>query len=294
MSINSSLGLEMVKLRYWQHLINEDLKKKVFNIPIHVAFGCEAIAAAVSNMMKTTDQLSLTHRNIAYNLARAGDLKPVYQEYRLSSDGLAGGKLGSMNLTNPKCGIVYSSSILGNNLSVGCGLALAKQVKKDPGIVIVTTGDGAMEEGGFYETLVFAKSHNLKLMIIVENNNHSMSSTIEQRRCRISIQKICEAISLVYKPLQGNNVFQYAVEINELRRAIDEESVPVCIEVTLNLLNQHAGPTPGWDTDPMSVDLKEGLVIENSVKDPLFVLRETVGEKEFERMAVRISQEWCN
>jgi TPP-dependent pyruvate/acetoin dehydrogenase alpha subunit len=288
-----NLELEMIKLRYWQHLMNEDLKKKLFNIPIHVALGNEAVTTAVSHMMKEDDQLALTHRNMSYNLARARGLKPVYDEYKLSPDGIAGGKLGSMNQTNPARGIVYSSSILGNNFSVACGLALAKQVKVDPGIVIVATGDGAMEEGGFYEALVLSKSQNLKLMIIVENNNHSMSSTIKQRRCNIGVDKMCEAVDITYKNLSGNDVFEYTQELTKLRHEIEERSAPVCVEANLTLMNQHAGPTPGWDTDPMNADLKNGLVVRNTDEDPLYVLREKMGEQAFEKMADQVmSEKW--
>ena len=299
MNMNPALSsqlveMEMIRLRYWQHLMNEDLKKKAFNIPIHVAFGNEAITVAVSNMMTADDQLVLTHRNMSYNLARAGALKPVYDEYKLSPDGVAGGKLGSMNMANPERGIVYSSSILGNNFAVSCGLALAKRVKRDKGIVIVTTGDGGMEEGGYYEALVFAKSQNLKLMIIVENNNHSMSSTIEQRRCSISVEKFCEGVGCAYKPLSSNDVFEYVTTLAELRAVLDTKSTPICVEAKLSLLNQHAGPTPGWPTDPMNVDLKNGLVIRNTVGDPLFVLRETMGEKQFDKMAAQVVSEGWN
>ncbi|MBI3632692.1 MAG: hypothetical protein HY226_00190 [Candidatus Vogelbacteria bacterium] len=288
------LGIKMIRLRYWQHIMNEDLKKKAFTIPIHVALGSEAIAIAIDNMMERHDQLVLTHRNMAYNLARVGSLKPVYDEYKLSLDGLAAGKLGSMNLANPSHGIVYSSSILGNNLSVACGLALAKQVKRDAGIVVVTTGDGAMEEGGFYEALVLAKSQNLKLLIIVENNNHSMSSSIQQRRCPIKVDKMCEAVNIAYKNFFTNDVFEYASTLDELHTEINAQSAPICIEANLSLMNQHAGPTPGWPTDPMNVDLKNGLIVRETEQDPLYVLRKKMGEQAFEAMAAQVRSERLN
>ena len=285
------LETEMIKLRYWQHIMNEDLKKKLFNIPINVAFGNEAIAIAVCDMMEQEDQLVLTHRNMAYNLVRAGALKPVYDEYKLSPDGIAAGKLGSMNLANPARGIAYASSILGNNFSLGCGLALSKRVKRDAGIVIVTTGDGAIEEGGFYEALVFAKSHELQLMIVLENNNHSMSSTIAQRRCSIGMAKLCESVHVPYQHLSGNDVFAYASTLLEVRAGMETGSNPVCVEAELTLLNQHAGPTPGWPTDPMSVDLKNGLIVRDEPGDPLYVLRQSIGEEPFAKMAAQVADD---
>jgi len=290
MQVNSTfpeqkLEMEMIQLRHWQQVINEDLKRNVFAIPIHVAFGHEAVAVAVNNMMKADDQLVLTHRNMAYNLLSAGVLKPVYDEYKLLPSGVSKGRMGAMNMVNPARGIVYSSSILGNNFSVACGLALAKRTKRDPGVVIVTTGDGAMEEGGVYEALVFAKSHNLKLLFIVENNNHSMSSTIKQRRCEIAIEKMCGAVDIGFECLSSNDVFEYARRLSDLRETVDAQSSPVCVEAKLSLLNQHAGPTPGWKTDPMRVDIKDGLVIRNNVQDPIFVLQNMMGEKRFNEVS---------
>lgn len=286
--------MEMIRLRYWQHIMNEDLKKKLFRIPIHVAFGSEAIAVSVSNIMTGEDQLVLTHRNMAYNLARAGALKPVYEEYKLSQAGVSHGRMGSMNMVNPARGVVYSSSVLGNNLSVACGLALAKRAKGDPGVVIVTTGDGGIEEGGFYEALVFAKSQRLRLMIIVENNNHSMSSTIDQRRCSIAIDRMCQAVNIGYKFLSSNDVFEYVPALSRLRAETDEQASPVCVEAKLTLMNQHAGPTPGWPTDPMNVDIKNGLVVRDAAEDPLYVLRETMGEQAFQEMVAQVASEKWN
>ena len=140
----NSLIAELLRLRYWQLILNEELKKKTFKIPVHVAMGHEAIAVAVSHAMTSSDQLVLSHRNMVYNLVRLGSLKPIYDEYKLSPGGIAEGKLGSMNLANPHHGVAYSSSILGNNVSIACGLALGNQMLARDGILIVLLGDGAI------------------------------------------------------------------------------------------------------------------------------------------------------
>lgn len=267
---------EVLQIRYWQHIINEHLKRGVSRVPIHLAFGHEGIAVAVSNAMKEGDQLVLTHRNIAYNLARAGALKPVYDEYKLLDTGVAGGKLGSMNLRNLLSGVVYTSSILGNNLPVACGIALGKKVLKSNNVTIVLTGDGAMEEGTFYETLVFAKSQGLQLLIIVENNNHSLASTIEERRCSIALNELCSSLEIPFRRITGNDVFNYYSQVEEVMEMTITGPTPTCIEVELAMFNQHAGPTPGWPTDPMSISIENGLVLEDTDRDPVFVLKENI------------------
>jgi len=273
------LAIEVLRLRYWQLVMNEHLKQAHFKIPIHVAIGHEAIAVAVHTMMESDDQLVLTHRNMAYHLARAGALGPIADEYQLLPAGAAGGTLGSMNLTNPSRGVIYSSSILGNNISVACGLALGQQVLKRHGVVIVLTGDGGMEEGPFYEGLVFAQSHRLRLLFVIENNNCSMSSTIEQRRCPIEVESLCTAVRMPYHSLTGNDVFAYAEALRALRSSVAQGEAPACLEVRLAAINQHAGPTPGWPTDPKHISLERGLVVEETSNDPVFVLQQRVGEE---------------
>lgn len=287
------LATQVLQIRYWQHLVNEGLKKNVFAVPVHMAFGHEAVATAVSNAMQPGDQLVLTHRNIAYNLARAGALGPAWDEYKHLSSGLGKGRLGSMNVVNPSRGVVYSSSILGNNMPVACGLALGNQMKESRAVVIVLTGDGAMEEGTFYESLVFSRSHSLRLVFLIENNDFSMSSTIQERRCPIDVEQLCKAVTIPYCSLRGNLVFDYAEKLQKYREVVAQESYPAVIEADVTNLNRHAGPTPGWPADPMNIDLKNGLIVNKTAQDPVFVLRENMDPKTYEDVESRIlSQEW--
>lgn len=272
-----SPAARMIQLRLWQHLVNELLKQKAFKVPVHLAFGAEAVVTSVDECMQPTDCLTLTHRNAAYNMARADSLRGVLDEYRSLPTGAAGGDLGSMNLAVPETGIVYSSSILGNNFSVACGLAFAKVLRNEEGAVWVVTGDGAVEEGGFYEALVFAQSHRLKVVFVIDNNDHSMVSSISERRCDIRFDRICAAIDVPYRSFAGNDVFAYVTELREVRRHLDSAPGPTCIEFRTALLNQHAGPTPGWPTDPLRIALTDGLVVGAAPRDPIAVLREAIG-----------------
>src|SRR5688572_6685245 len=99
----------VLRLRHWHHLLNEMLKQKQFKIPIHLAFGHEAAAVSVDRVMQGDDRLCLTHRNVAYNLARSKSLDAVLQHYRLMERPAQVGQMGSMNLVLDDTGIAYSS-----------------------------------------------------------------------------------------------------------------------------------------------------------------------------------------
>lgn len=269
-------------------LVNQKYKEKKFKIPIHLALGHEAIAIAVSKVMSNKDNLILSHRNIAYNLARLGSLKPILNEYLLEKNGVMGGKLGSMNLINPNYGIIYSSSILGNSFSIAIGVALSHQIHRSEGITILLGGDGSIEEGSFHESLLMLKSLNLSVLIIIENNEWSMSTRIDERRHPINLQKFCEAYDIKYTKLEGNNPFTYIKILKSLKEDSLKTKSPICIEVMVatlgdwimetpefpngKFINYHAGPTP-------SVDVTQGLSpLRKTNEDPIYVL-----EKIFER-----------
>ena len=283
-----------LKLRQWQMEINEDLKKKRFKVPVHLGLGTEALVVAIASVIQSGDNLLLTHRNAAFNLVLAEDPMAVVREYDGLNDGLAFGRLGSMNLVNPKSGIVYSSSILANNISVACGCAYGQRITQSQNFTVVLTGDGAMEEGAFYEGLVFAKSHQLPLVIVVDNNDYSMASTTSERRCEIDLSQFCKSIGVNYLQLSDNDVQTYVTEFESLRGAVRSSSSPAVVEVKTTLLNQHAGPTPGWPTDSMKVDISYGLVIEEATSDPIFVLREKYGSENFSKFETELGSAKLN
>ena len=277
----AALAQRVLQLRQWQQILNEELKSGAFAVPVHLAMGYEALAVAVDEAMGPGDQMVLTHRNITYHLARGGSIEPVLAEYRGSEQGLAAGRLGSMNLTQPARGIVYTSSILGNNLPVACGLALAHQTYNRSDVVWVVLGDGSMEEGAFYESLLFAASHQLAVVFLIENNDHSLASTIAQRRCRIDGASLCGAAGVPFASLSGNDVALYRERLRQVRRRC-QSGGPACVEVALTMFNQHAGPTPGWPSDPKRISIEDGLLLEPHSRDPVYLALaclEQAGEK---------------
>jgi len=286
--IREKILKDSVFLRLGQLVVNEMYKKGRFKVPIHLALGHEAIAIAVNQVLREKDQLVLNHRNIHYNMVREKRIKFEIDEYLLKPTGLANGKLGSMNLLNPVKNIPYTSNILSNNLSVSCGLAFAQKMNEQ-GTVFVITGDGAIEEGSFYESMLFMKSHHLSSIVIIENNEWSLATQINERRSAIDISKLVSGLWIEYVCLEGNDVFSYIEILESIRSKSIKEQVPVCVEVKLTSLghwrmekegypdgkfiNYHSGPAP-------TVDIKKSLVIEQSNKDPLYSLLNPIPQVE--------------
>jgi TPP-dependent pyruvate/acetoin dehydrogenase alpha subunit len=294
---NQEVLQKLLRVRMAQLIINEMYKKGAFKVPVHLALGHEAIAVALSTIMESNDQLILNHRNIHYNLAKIHSLKSEIDEYLLHKEGLAGGDLGSMNLINEPQGIVYSSSILGNNMAVAAGFGMAKSIKKDGGVVLVVTGDGAIEEGTFWESLLFEKSNQLPVITIVENNQWSLGTKIEERRCPIDIGKMVSGIGVPFEQLSSNDTYEYIERLTALKALALEQQTPVCVEVPLTTLgwwrqktadfpdgkfiNYHAGPSP-------SVNEQEDPYLVQSSEDPLFVMEKYFTQDKIRQLAAEI------
>lgn len=282
-------AFDMLCIRYWHHLLNERLKKKQFRIPIHLGFGHEAAAVAMDRTMGPDDQLCLSHRNSAYNLARSKSLNTVLQHYQLSRPSTVDAHMGSMNLAVEGVGIAYSSSILGNNLAVAAGIAMHHSLVHKPGIIFVVTGDGAMEEGIFWETLIFSRTHKLPLVIVVENNDMSMSSTILQRRSTIDLSKVCAGVGFQYLHANGAIFLDAKTALCAARKSAIA-GAPACVELNLTTFCQHAGPTPGWPDDPLRIAIEDGLLLEDTPRDPLYHIRNALGATEFQRLSKQIME----
>lgn len=282
-------------------MINEFIKERRFSVPIHLAFGHEAIAVAVAAALKPNDRLLLTHRNIHYNLASSQSFRQEIDEYLLRSEGLARGMNGAMNLTNPEMGIVYTSSILANCLPVATGIAMGQRVKRGGATTFALTGDGALEEGAFYETLMIANSLGLPLVIVIENNEWSMHTRIEERRCHVDLRALASAFGMEIHRVSGSDLDQCC---NTLERVRDETAAsckPCIVEVLLSTLgdysireeataksrviNYHTGAAP-------HVSLGDGLVIDSSERDPVFVIAQRISEDEIARWTHEIRTEF--
>ncbi|MEO5363165.1 MAG: thiamine pyrophosphate-dependent enzyme [Magnetococcus sp. DMHC-8] len=294
------LAYRVLRVRIGQLLVNERLKDRAFKVGVHMALGHEAVAVAVAGVMEPGDALCLTHRNLHYHLAHPHALRGAMDEFSLLPSGVGGGWLGSMNMANPAAGIVYTSSILGNDLAVGAGIALADRLRGQASMTTVVTGDGAMEEGAFYETLLFAKSLELSCLILVENNGWSLATHISERRCPVQLDRLAQAFAMPYVCLEGNDVHDYFTRMQAVRAQAVQQRTPVLVEARLATLGDWRAKTPEFPDGKFinyhhgaanTVTLQDWPVIRQDGSDPVFVLGQRWDEERLRALAVQVRGE---
>ncbi len=266
---------ELIRLRIAQFGINNAIAEKKFKVPVHLALGHEAVAVSVTSGMNPEDVILLNHRNIHFQLALGASYEQLFAEYALQPEGLAKGRLGSMNLVAPENRNLYTSNILGNNLAVALGVAQAAKLDKPNRVTWVVTGDGAMEEGVFYETILCASSWRLPLIIVIENNKWSLGTQISERRIDVDVSKLCQSMEIEYVSLGGNEIRGY---LSHMKRARETASLgrPVVLEIDVETLGgyfvQEKNSTRYINYHAGSAKLQnDELVISRDSSDPIFV-----------------------
>ena len=237
--------------------VNTLLLSSQIKVPVHLAFGHEVIAAALISAMGEEDALFLPHRNIHYQFAAEPSSRKIIDEILLKDSGINNGMSGAMNMYNLDRGLIYSSSILGNNLAVVIGYAQGRKIKEGAHVSWVVTGDGAIEEGAWYESTLNAVSLNLNCVYIVENNGWSLATSIEQRRTKFDLSNFAKFLGIMYLRLVSNNVEEYCSSLEEIRNGVLNTSKPAIVEV---LLETQGGYEVVEDSNSRYVNYHAGAV----------------------------------
>jgi len=190
-----------------EELANLFLREKIFSF-IHFYVGQEAVAVGVSNALSACDRALGNHRSHGHYLAKGGNLRRMICEILGKAEGSSGGKGGSMHMIDRSQGFTGSSPILASITSIAAGSAFVQKHVGDSSVTVAYIGDGASEEGGFYETLNLAALFNLPLLIVVENNLYAVNSKILDRRSpRYNSEQIVRGFGVHYASADGNDYY---------------------------------------------------------------------------------------
>ena len=183
-----ALFKSMLRIRLFEEKIVELYPEQEMRCPVHLCIGQEAIAAGVSLHLENEDYVFSNHRGHGHAIAKGADMAPLMAEFYGKATGCSKGKGGSMHIIDVDKGMLGTSAIVGGGIPMGVGAALASHIKRDKKITVIYFGDGAADEGVFYESMNFASLKKLPVVFICENNYYATNSHQKARHptCEIS------------------------------------------------------------------------------------------------------------
>jgi 2-oxoisovalerate dehydrogenase E1 component len=137
---------------------------------IHLCLGQEAIPVGAMAALADTDRVLGTYRGHGWAIACGVPLDALLGELCQRAGGVNGGRGGSPYFFAPRWGMYGENSIVGAGVPIAAGVAMAARLKAEDRVVLVSIGDGAMNQGSVHEGLVFAAARRLPLIVLVENN----------------------------------------------------------------------------------------------------------------------------
>lgn len=140
---------------------------------VHLCAGQELVPVAALAALRDDDQVICTYRGHGWALASGVDPYAVMAEICHRADGLNGGRAGSAYMMAPDTRFIGENSIVGAGTTIACGVAIANRTLGSDRVVIVTIGDGALNQGAVHEAMATAAAMKLPILFVVENNGWS-------------------------------------------------------------------------------------------------------------------------
>lgn len=243
MKQTNDLFYSMLRIRRIEESIAERYSEQKMRCPTHLSIGQEAIAVGVCQGLDEKDKAYSSHRAHAHYLAKGGSLDMLIAELYGKQGGCTQGRGGSMHLCDLEAGFMASTAIVANSIPVAVGHALHVKSRGLPNIVVAFFGEGATEEGAFYEAVNFAILKSLPILFVCENNRYSVYSPLSVRQPEDrSITKMVSAMGIQCQELDGNDVNQVFNCVQGLKAQMLSEHKPFFIECHTYRHREHCGP----------------------------------------------------
>jgi pyruvate dehydrogenase E1 component alpha subunit len=159
---------------------------------IHLSIGGEGVAAAVCGQLRDDDAVYSGHRAHGHAIAKGAPINAVMAELMGRVDGLCQGLGGSMHLVDVEHGFMGATGVVGGNLPLALGSALAAHLQGTDQVTVVFFGDGAVQAGHFNETINLAALWRLPLIFVCENNGFAEFTSREEHS---TIERVSDVVA---------------------------------------------------------------------------------------------------
>lgn len=236
------------RIRRFEEATAEIYPSDKIKSPVHLAIGQEQVPVGICAALEDGDWVGGSYRSHAMYLAKGASMPLMMAEMYGKDTGCCRGKGGSMHVIATDAGVMGSSAVVATQIPMAAGYALAAKHAGKGRVVAVFLGDGATEEGCFYETLNFAALHRLPLLFVVENNGYAIHEPIAKRRARPDgICDVARSLGVPAVHIENGDIFAIHAAAREAVTAMRAGEGPRLIEAMVYRWRQHVGPSEDYD-----------------------------------------------
>jgi pyruvate dehydrogenase E1 component subunit alpha len=211
---------------------------------LHLAIGEEATIVGTTSVMRHDDYLIGTYRTHGHAIARGTHPNNVMAELFGRVDGTSGGRGGSMHIFDLENRFMGGYGIVGGNLPLAAGLALASDYKGEDSVTVCMFGDGASNAGNFGETMNLAALWDLPVFFLVENNLYGMGTSVERHSAQTDLSRKAEGYGVPGERIDGMDVLAVREAVAEHIRIAREDRRPTIVEAFTYRFRGHSAADP--------------------------------------------------
>ena len=232
----------MLTIRIFEETVFEVYRKGWMPGLAHLSDGQEATAVGVGMALRPTDTITSTHRGHGHIIAKGGRVEPMMAEVMGKVTGYCRGKGGEMHIADVSLGILGANGIVGGGLGIAAGSAFTAKREGKGRVSVAFFGDGAVNQGIWYETANMAVLWKLPLIYVCENNQYTEFTNWKKLVAGKGLIARAEAMGMRGLEVDGNDVLavhRAALELVEAARAGEGPATLVC--QTIRYGGHHVG-----------------------------------------------------
>ncbi|MEO7197297.1 MAG: pyruvate dehydrogenase (acetyl-transferring) E1 component subunit alpha, partial [Solirubrobacterales bacterium] len=238
------LLLQMALIRRFEEEAGRQYQRAKAGGFLHLAIGEEATIVGTTSVMEPDDYLIGTYRTHGHAIARGTDPKNVMAEIFGREDGTARGRGGSMHIFDAERRFMGGYGIVGGNLPIAAGLALASDLQGTDDVTVCMFGDGASNTGNFGETMNLAALWSLPIVFLVENNLYGMGTSIERHSAVTDLSHKAEGLGVPGERVDGMDVVAIRECVTDHLRIAREDRKPTLVEAFTYRYRGHSAADP--------------------------------------------------
>lgn len=232
-----------LRIRLVEEAIATRYSEQKMRCPTHLSIGQELPPTVISHFLTADDKAYSSHRAHAHYIAKGGCINKLIAELYGKKTGCTGGRGGSMHLTDLATGFIASTAIVGNSIPLAVGNALSQKLQGLHHLTVSYFGEGATEEGAFYESVNFAVLKKLPVLFACENNRYSVYSPLNVRQPDSrKLYELAAAIGTKSFHANGNDLESTLCATTDAIKYIRQGNGPVFIEFDTYRHREHCGP----------------------------------------------------
>lgn len=240
----------------------------------HLYIGQEALVAGAISATNPDDNMITAYRDHAHPIGKGMHPKYIMAELYAKETGCSKGKGGSMHMFDAKTRFFGGHGIVGGQIPLGAGIAMADQYKGNKRVTLCYMGDGAVRQGALHEAFNMAMLWKLPVIFIIENNNYAMGTSVERTSNVTELYKLGLAYDMPSKPVNGMDCESVHDAIEEAVKRARKGDGPTLLEMKTYRYKGHSM------SDPASYRSKEE-VEEYKQKDPIERVLTTLKENDW-------------